>query len=105
MTVIGSLSSFRELREMSPHKRACVDVTEVFQRRVWGDQTAQSAVNNIAFPRSGLLDRNGFRVACFALTLLSLFSVRGQSNKRRCTILPHRGVQCAHFLRNGWSEP
>jgi len=24
MTVIGALSSFRELGEMSPHKRACV---------------------------------------------------------------------------------
>jgi hypothetical protein len=25
MTVIGTLSSFREPGEMSPHKRACVD--------------------------------------------------------------------------------
>jgi hypothetical protein len=25
MTVIGALSSFRELGEMSPHKRACSD--------------------------------------------------------------------------------
>jgi hypothetical protein len=24
MTVIGALSSFRELGEMSPHKRACI---------------------------------------------------------------------------------
>jgi hypothetical protein len=48
----------------------------------------------------GLLDRNGFRVACWALTLVSSFSVRAQSNKRRCTLLPDRGVHCAHFLRN-----
>jgi hypothetical protein len=28
MTVIGALSSFRDLGEMSPHKRASVDRTE-----------------------------------------------------------------------------
>ena len=41
MTIIGALSSFRELGEMSPHKRACVHRTNQLRdgrrsvRRSW----------------------------------------------------------------------
>ena len=31
MTVIGALSSFRELGEMSPHKRACIESSSNFR--------------------------------------------------------------------------
>jgi hypothetical protein len=35
MTVIGALSSFRELGEMSPHKRACVDSSIHCFTKLW----------------------------------------------------------------------
>jgi hypothetical protein len=43
MTVIGALSSFRELGEMSPHKRACVHRT----RQLLGLSDTLSAIRNV----------------------------------------------------------
>ena len=42
MTVIGALSSFRELGEMSPHKRASVDRTDSRLRDARGDSESGS---------------------------------------------------------------
>jgi hypothetical protein len=58
---------------------------------VLGDQTAQSAVNNIALPRSGFLDRNGFRVACCADHLILILGSRPIQQETMYTLASPKG--------------